>query len=66
MTAPDCLFCKIAAREIPAEIIYENDQLIAIRDINPVAPVHFLIISKAHIDSLMNAGPELQIPTVFS
>ena len=58
MTAPDCLFCKIAAREIPAEMIYEDDQLIAIRDINPAAPVHFLIIPKAHIASLMNAGPE--------
>ncbi|HRY12149.1 MAG TPA: histidine triad nucleotide-binding protein [Syntrophomonadaceae bacterium] len=58
MTAPDCLFCKIAAREIPAEMIYEDDQLVAIRDINPAAPVHFLLIPKVHIASLMNASPE--------
>lgn len=58
MTAPDCLFCKIAAREIPAEMIYEDDQLVAIRDINPAAPVHFLLIPKVHIASLMNANPE--------
>jgi len=58
VTAPDCLFCKIAAREIPAEMIYEDDQLVAIRDINPAAPVHFLLIPKVHIASLMNASPE--------
>ncbi len=58
MTAPDCLFCKIAAREIPADTIYEDDNFIAIRDINPAAPVHFLIIPRAHIPSLNHAGPE--------
>ncbi|MDD4775676.1 MAG: histidine triad nucleotide-binding protein [Syntrophomonas sp.] len=58
MTAPDCLFCKMAAKDIAADVIYEDDNLIAVRDINPAAPVHFLIIPRVHIDSLNQAGPE--------
>ncbi len=45
----DCLFCKIAAGEIPADKLYEDDDLLAFRDIAPQAPVHFLIIPKKHI-----------------
>lgn len=45
----DCLFCKIAAGEIPAEKLYEDDELVAFRDIAPQAPVHFLVIPKKHI-----------------
>jgi len=48
----DCLFCSIIKKEIPSDIIYEDDQVIAIKDINPQAPVHFLIIPKKHIKSL--------------
>jgi histidine triad (HIT) family protein len=48
----DCLFCKIAAGKIPAEIVYEDDDLVAFRDIAPVAPQHILIIPRQHI-----AGP---------
>ncbi len=48
----DCIFCKIIAREIPAEVIFENDLMIVIKDINPQAEVHFLVISKKHIPSL--------------
>jgi|SRR3954471_16206382 histidine triad (HIT) family protein len=48
----DCLFCKILAGEIPAAIIYEDDRLIAFRDINPQAPLHALIVPKRHIASL--------------
>ncbi len=44
-----CLFCKIAAKEIPAKIVYENDKVIAFHDINPQAPVHVLLIPKQHI-----------------
>ena len=44
-----CIFCKIANKEIPAEIIYEDDKIIAFGDIKPVAPLHFLIIPKKHI-----------------
>jgi len=48
----ECIFCKIAAGEIPSDIIYQDEEMIAFRDINPVAPTHLLIISKKHIASL--------------
>jgi len=48
----DCLFCKIIAGEIPAEIVAENDHAIAFRDINPAAPTHFLAVPRRHIASL--------------
>lgn len=49
----DCLFCKIASGKIPVEQIYEDEFIVAFNDINPVAPVHVLIISKEHIASVM-------------
>jgi histidine triad (HIT) family protein len=52
-----CLFCKIINREIPASIVYEDDRLIAINDINPQAPVHVLVIPKRHIASLDELSP---------
>ena len=48
----DCLFCKIANREIPAKIIYEDDQLLVFEDVNPQAPFHVLIIPRRHISTL--------------
>lgn len=48
----DCLFCKIVKGEIPSSKIYEDDDIFAFSDINPVAPVHFLIIPKLHIATL--------------
>ncbi len=45
----DCLFCKIIKKEIPSKIVYEDEQVIAFEDINPVAPVHILVIPKEHI-----------------
>ena len=45
----DCLFCRIAAHQIPADILYENENLMAFRDVNPKAPFHVLIIPKKHI-----------------
>jgi histidine triad (HIT) family protein len=48
----DCLFCKIAGKEIPAQIIFENNDIVAFRDIAPQAPVHILIIPKKHIPDL--------------
>jgi histidine triad (HIT) family protein len=57
MTA-DCLFCKIAAGEIPAEKLYEDDKMLAFRDIAPQAPVHFLIIPKKHIQDPASVGEE--------
>lgn len=52
---PDCLFCKIVAGEIPSRKVYEDDEILAFHDINPSAPVHFLIIPKIHIDNLYSA-----------
>jgi histidine triad (HIT) family protein len=48
----DCLFCRIVRREIPASVVFEDDELLAFNDINPQAPTHVLIIPKRHIDSL--------------
>ena len=45
----DCLFCKIAAKEIESSVVYEDDELFAFRDISPQAPVHVLIVPKRHI-----------------
>ena len=52
----DCLFCKIIAREIPARLIYEDERMVAIEDINPQAPMHVLVIPKAHIATLNDLG----------
>ena len=54
----DCLFCKIANKEIESKIVYENDFVIAFNDINPVAPVHVLVIPKIHIKDLNEVGDE--------
>lgn len=48
----DCIFCKIAAGEFGSEMLFENDRMVAVNDINPQAPVHVLIIPKAHIRSI--------------
>lgn len=45
----DCIFCKIAAGEIPSDKVYEDDKILAFKDINPMAPVHVLVIPKIHI-----------------
>jgi histidine triad (HIT) family protein len=51
--ADDCIFCKIGRKAIPVDPIYEDDEFIAFRDLNPQAPVHALLIPKAHYDTLM-------------
>jgi histidine triad (HIT) family protein len=51
-TGPDCLFCKIVAGELPADRLYEDDELLAFRDISPQAPFHALIIPKTHLATL--------------
>lgn len=48
----NCIFCKIAAKEIPSKTVYEDDDLIAFHDINPAAPVHFLMVPKQHIPTV--------------
>jgi len=54
-----CLFCKIINKEIPANIILENDNFLAFHDINPKAPVHILAIPKIHVDSFHEVSPEV-------
>lgn len=48
----DCIFCKIASGDIPGDIVYQDDRVIAVNDIDPKAPVHILIMPKKHIPSL--------------
>ena len=52
MENKDCLFCRIAAGEIPSDKVYEDEQMLAFRDIDPKAPVHVLLIPKAHLSGV--------------
>jgi len=56
----DCLFCKIASGAIPSKKVYEDADILAFHDIRPIAPVHFLMIPKAHVATLYDAGMEQQ------
>lgn len=55
---PDCLFCKLASREIPATLVYEDERILAFKDINPQAPTHVLLIPRRHIATLNDLGPD--------
>lgn len=52
----DCIFCKIANKEIKSTFIYEDEEIVIFKDVNPVAPVHLLAIPKKHISSIMEIG----------
>jgi len=54
----DCIFCKIASGEIPVDIVYESDDMVAFRDIAPVAPVHVVIIPRRHIATTLEMSEE--------
>jgi len=54
----DCIFCKIVKKEIPADIVYEDDRVVAFNDINPQAPYHILVIPKKHISTLLELSEE--------
>lgn len=54
----DCIFCKIAAGEIPSDTVYEDDKVVVFRDIAPKAKVHLLVIPREHIESLNEVGEE--------
>lgn len=54
----DCIFCKIISGDIPSSIIYEDEHVLAFHDINPVAPIHILLIPRLHIFSLNDILPE--------
>ncbi|HCR04282.1 MAG TPA: histidine triad nucleotide-binding protein [Gemmatimonadetes bacterium] len=57
LSDPNCLFCRIVRGEIPATIVYQDDQLVAFRDINPQAPTHILIIPHEHVATLNELVP---------
>jgi histidine triad (HIT) family protein len=63
----DCLFCKIIHREVPSEFLYEDDNYVVFRDINPAAPVHLLLVPKRHIRSIndLKEGDEDIISGLF-
>ena len=63
----DCLFCKIAAGEIPSKNVYEDADMLAFHDINPEAPVHVLVIPKTHIGSMdaVNAANSAVVAKIF-
>jgi histidine triad (HIT) family protein len=56
--ASDCIFCRIASREIPADIVHATDRVVAFRDANPKAPIHLLLIPTEHIESAADLGKE--------
>ena len=59
----DCIFCQIVAGKVPSEILYQDEEVIAFRDINPEAPVHLLIIPRKHIPSLIHLS-EAETPLI--
>ena len=63
MSAEDCIFCKIAEGEIPADIVFQDDECVAFNDVSPQAPTHILIVPREHIDSLdkANVGVEQKL-----
>lgn len=54
----DCIFCKIANKEIPTDYVYEDSEIVAFKDINPQAPIHILVIPKKHIESIVDLKDE--------
>ena len=64
----NCIFCKIIKKEIPASIVYEDNEIIAFRDVNPLAPVHILVIPKKHIESVieLKEDDELLIGKIYT
>ncbi len=62
----ECLFCRIARGEVPASVVYENDEIVAFDDISPQAPVHTLVIPRGHYDNLSDGVPSEVFSAVFS
>jgi len=60
-TSASCLFCRIAQRQAPSRVVYEDDEVIVFHDIHPAAPVHLLLVPKQHIDSLTEASSDQQL-----
>lgn len=62
----DCIFCKIANKKIPSNFIYEDENVVAFNDLNPQAPVHFLVIPKNHYSSLNDVNDNKVFGDIFS
>ena len=63
---PDCIFCRIANREIPATVVLETARTVAFRDLNPQAPVHVLVIPRTHVTSLADADDPALLGAVLA
>lgn len=61
----NCVFCKIVKNELPSTKLYEDDDVIVIKDINPIAPIHLLVIPKKHILSMMELDDEKLLSKIF-
>ena len=59
MSDPTCLFCRIAAKQIPSAIVFEDEDVVAFKDISPQAPVHLVLVPRAHLEGLNELTPEL-------
>ena len=66
MYKEDCIFCKIAQKQIPAEIVFENEDILAFKDINPKASTHLLVIPKNHYDKLSDINDEVILGKLLS
>ena len=64
-TEPNCVFCKIIDRKLPASIVSEDDESIAIRDVHPQAPTHILILPKNHVSSISEVGDSRLLGSLF-
>lgn len=61
----DCIFCKIINKDIPTTIVYEDENVLAFNDVNPLAPIHILVIPKKHVENVIKADSEM-IQHIFS
>lgn len=66
MYKEDCIFCKIAQKQIPSGIVFENEDILAFKDIAPKAPTHILVITKAHYDKLSDVDDEAVLGKLLS
>ena len=62
---PDCIFCKIVARQIPSNVVYEDDKVLAFSDVAPQAPTHVLVIPKTHVASLADLKDHSVLVDIF-
>ena len=66
MYKEDCIFCKIAQKQIPSTIVFEDEDILAFKDLHPKAPTHILVIPKAHYDTLSDVDDEVLLGKLLS